>query len=100
MNSQGIALHHRIVQVEGNFVSDMDGEKVMLSIQSGKYYNLGSVGGRIWELAATPIALQDIVDALVAEYEVDRAVCEQEVLAFVANLREENIIRLAEELSA
>ena len=28
----------------------MDGEKVMLSINNGKYYNLGEIGGDIWEL--------------------------------------------------
>ena len=36
-----------IVQSEGFLVSDMDGEKVMLSIDNGKYYNLGEIGGRI-----------------------------------------------------
>lgn len=36
-----IDVNHVIVQVEGNIVSDMDGEKVMLSIKNGKYYNLG-----------------------------------------------------------
>ena len=33
----------KFVQKEGNVVSDMDGEKVMLSIHNGKYYNLGEV---------------------------------------------------------
>jgi len=33
--------------VEGNIVSNMDGEKVMLSIKNGKYYNLGEIGGFI-----------------------------------------------------
>ena len=33
----------------------MDGEKVMLSIEKGKYYNLGLLGGVIWELIESPI---------------------------------------------
>ena len=28
----------------------MGGEKVMLSVKNGKYYNLGEIGGEIWEL--------------------------------------------------
>ena len=35
--------------MKGNIVSDMGGEKVMLSIENGKYYNLGEMGGEIWE---------------------------------------------------
>ena len=38
------------MQVKGNIVSDMGGEKVMLSVNKGKYYNLGEIGGDIWEL--------------------------------------------------
>ena len=39
-----------ISQIKGNIVSDMSGEKIMLSIEKGKYYNLGEIGGEIWEL--------------------------------------------------
>lgn len=45
MKEGKINLDHYIVQSEGNIVSDMDGEKVMLSIKNGKYYNLGKIGG-------------------------------------------------------
>ena len=31
----------RVTRKEGNLVSDMGSEKVMMSISSGKYYNLG-----------------------------------------------------------
>lgn len=49
-------------QVEGNIVSDMDGEKVILCIQNGKYYNLGQVGGDIWSLIQEqPVSIQQIV---------------------------------------
>ena len=51
-------------QQQGNIVSDMDGEKVMLSIQSGKYYNLGKLGGEIWELMKEPISIEALVATL------------------------------------
>ncbi|MCI3927134.1 lasso peptide biosynthesis PqqD family chaperone [Paenibacillus sp. TRM 82003] len=93
-------MHHIIVQSEGNLVSDMDGGKVMLSIKTGKYYNLGKVGGVIWELTSSPIALSAIVDRLVLEYEVERELCEEQVLSFVTSLYKENIIQLVNEVSA
>ncbi|MEH7308974.1 PqqD family protein, partial [Neobacillus drentensis] len=35
ISTQKISLNSKVVQTEGNIVSDMDGEKVMLSIESG-----------------------------------------------------------------
>ena len=49
ITNQNISLNDEVSQREGNIVSDMGGEKVMLSINNGKYYNLGEMGGEIWE---------------------------------------------------
>ena len=39
-----------VVQITGNIVSDMGGEKVMISIDNGKYYNFGEIGGRYLDI--------------------------------------------------
>ena len=46
IKTKKISCNHLVVQSPGNIVSDMDGEKVMLSVHNGKYYNLGEIGGR------------------------------------------------------
>ena len=79
-------------QKSGNIVSDMDGEKVMLSIQSGKYYNLGELGGEIWELMKEPISIETIVATLLARYDVEQTECEEQVAAFLNQLLEEGLI--------
>lgn len=78
---------------EGYIVSDMDGEKVMLSVQKGKYYNLGEVGGRIWDMLNTPSSTQQIVESLVLEYNVDQTNCTEQVLSFLQHLLTEELIR-------
>ncbi|WP_407637550.1 lasso peptide biosynthesis PqqD family chaperone [Cohnella kolymensis] len=60
MKFQGIATNDRLVQAKGHIVSNMGDEKVMLSVRNGKYYNLGMVGGRVWELMETPITKKRI----------------------------------------
>ena len=50
ITEQMIFLNQEVTQGKGNIVSDMGGEKVMLSIENGKYYNLGEMGGEIWDL--------------------------------------------------
>ena len=79
-------------QKQGNIVSDMDGEKVMLSIQSGKYYNLGALGGEIWELIKEPISFEELVTTLLSRYDVGQAECEEQVAAFLNQLLEEGLI--------
>ena len=62
----------------------MDGEKVMLSIQKGKYYNLGEIGGEIWELIEEPNnQLISLVTMLVSKYDVEQTECEEQVVSFL-----------------
>ena len=89
-----IGLHDIVAQKPGYVVSDMDGDKVMFSVEEGKYYNLGRQGGAIWDLIASPIAVSDVVAMLVREYDVDLRTCEAQALAFLDNLRREGMIEV------
>ncbi|CAG9620753.1 lasso peptide biosynthesis PqqD family chaperone [Sutcliffiella rhizosphaerae] len=95
-NSILLANNQMITQVEGNLVSDMDGEKVMFSITNGKYYNLGEIGGVIWELLENPHTTDDIVMDLLTKYEVDKKTCEDQVFAFISLLHQEGLINIGE----
>lgn len=79
-------------QQPGNIVSDMDGEKVMLSIQSGKYFNLGELGGEIWDLMKEPISIDNLVSTLLARYDVGQTECEEHVIAFLIQLLGEGLV--------
>ncbi|WP_240418177.1 lasso peptide biosynthesis PqqD family chaperone [Paenibacillus periandrae] len=93
IKSQNISLHDSLIQGKDNIVSDMGTEKVMLSVHNGKYYNLGEVGGRIWDLLVTPVTVQQIVSTLMTEYNVEQSECEQRVVSFLEHLLEEEIIQ-------
>lgn len=97
---QLITLEDKIVQAEGNLVSNMDQDKVMMSIQSGKYYNLGAIGGRIWDLIEKPLSVQQLVDILTAEYEIGQSDCEEQVLGFLEQLRAEQLIKIGDDSAA
>jgi len=83
----------QFVQTEGNLVSNMNDEKVMMSISTGKYYNLGRVGGRIWEIMEQPTTIQNIVVKLIEEFEVEREACESQVTTFVLHLLNEGLLK-------
>lgn len=94
-NEQKVTLQSIIAQTTGNIVSDMDGEKVMLNIERGKYYNLGLLGGVIWELIENPITGEQLVKLLLEQYAVEQKECETEVLSFLNDLRGEELITVS-----
>ncbi|WP_191565592.1 lasso peptide biosynthesis PqqD family chaperone [Metabacillus idriensis] len=91
---QQLSTTHIVCQGEGNIVSDMDGEKVMLSISNGKYYNLGEMGGVIWELIKTPTSINQLINTLLHQYEVEQNECQEQVISFLDRLYDEKLIKL------
>lgn len=90
-----VSLEDMIMQVQGNIVSDMSGEKVMLSVKNGKYYNLGKTGGEIWELIEEPVLVLELINSLTTIYEVEKADCEAHVLPFLEHLLKEELIEIS-----
>jgi hypothetical protein len=74
--------------------SNIDGEIVMLSVTNGEYYGLDEIGSRIWELIELPITADDLVDALVEEFEVEKGECLADTLEFLEGLLNKGLILL------
>jgi hypothetical protein len=73
--------------------TDMDGETVMMSIERGEYLGLGGAGSRIWALLAEPVTPSEICARLTAELDVNPDTCKADVLSFLGELLENNVIR-------
>ena len=69
-------------------------EVTILQMPTGFYYGLDPVGTRVWNLIRQPRAIVDILETLLAEYEVEPANCEADLLALLENLRKENLIEV------
>ncbi|SFL15894.1 Coenzyme PQQ synthesis protein D (PqqD) [Paenibacillus sp. 1_12] len=95
-NTQEVTLQDVVKQAEGTVVSEMDGEMVMLSIEKGKYYNLGEIGGKIWELIKEPTAVHKVVHILTTLYEVELSECEAHVISFLDELLKEELVLIRE----
>jgi hypothetical protein len=70
----------------------LDDNLVMLHIEKGKYYGLNPVGRRIWELLEQPKSAEQLVQALLEEYEVAEQQCRDEVAAFLNSALDSGII--------
>ncbi len=82
----------RFSRREGLMTADMDGSAVMMDIMTGKYYNLGDIGGRIWELLEESMTLQTLVEKLTAEYDVAPEQCKTDIQPFLAALVERGLL--------
>ncbi|MEF3352112.1 lasso peptide biosynthesis PqqD family chaperone [Paenibacillus sp. GYB006] len=94
MTENVVMLTETYIQEEGYVVSDMNGDKVMMSIQSGKYYNLGKTGGRIWELLSEGNTIPNLVHTLTTEFTVSIDQCEKHVYTFMQQLYKEGLIKI------
>lgn len=94
IKEEKISIEQIVIQSEGNIVSDMGSEKVMLNIENGKYYNLGKIGGDIWELIDTPILVSELITNIMAKYDVNKEKCEEEVVSFLESMHEEKLVRV------
>ena len=76
----------------GILTADVDGELVMMSMQAGNYYSIGGIGPLIWALLDQPRSLDELIDAVVADYDVQRERCAADVAAFIEELAGLNLI--------
>ena len=80
----------------GQLSADLDGEVVILSIDNGRYYDMNEVGSRIWALMERPISVAALIDLLVGEFEVEREICQEEVLAFLRELHADGLVQISD----
>ena len=73
---------------------NVDGETVMMSIESGHYHSLNLTGNRIWEILENPSTIGMIIETLKDEFDAKPEVITEEVYRFFDKLIERDIIQI------
>ena len=73
-------------------VAHLDGEAVLLDLQTKRYYRLNATAACIWTGLEQSLERPQIVDALVAEFDVDAATAGVEVDHALENLRARGLV--------
>jgi hypothetical protein len=81
-----------VARASGLMAAEMDGEIVMMHMDRGNYYNLNSVGSRIWELIEEPMTIKQLLTALLTEYKVKKDRCEATVMVFLDKMIGQGLI--------
>jgi hypothetical protein len=74
----------------------LPGEAVLLDMDTKNYYRLNATAAEIWRAMEKGMARQEILDDLLARYEVDEATAAAEVDALLAALQDRRLVRPAD----
>lgn len=82
----------RVAVRDGVMFNRVGEEVVLLDLDSGTYYGLDAVGGRLWDLITGAATIGEAIETMLGEYEVERDVLESDVMRLVAELEEKGLI--------
>jgi Coenzyme PQQ synthesis protein D (PqqD) len=81
-----------VVRSSEPITRSVDDELVMLDRRQSRYFALGATGHRIWTLLEQPQTVDALCDALQEEFDVSAEACRQDVLAFLEQLSEADLV--------
>lgn len=75
--------------------SELNGEKVMMNLDKGLYFNLNRVGSDMWDILGKESTIDEIVEKMIDKYDVSFDECKKEVILFIDKLIENELIKNA-----
>jgi hypothetical protein len=76
-------------------MQQIEGESVLLNLNSERYYGLDKVGTRIWTALGSTPSIQEAYDALLDEYDVAPEVLREDMKELIGQLVENGLLELA-----
>jgi hypothetical protein len=92
-----VLLNNRFEAIKDHLYSEIKEEGVILSLKNGKYYGVNPVGATIWQAIQSPATLPEIQAAVTREYDVDEDTCRREVLIFLEQMVNEELVEVSNE---
>jgi ornithine carbamoyltransferase len=89
-------LNQKITFADTVFAQEVDGEMVLLDMNSENYFGLDAVGTDIWNAMQEKESLQEVLEVLLDQYEVEEDVLKKDLLDFVAKLQESGLVEVGE----
>ena len=75
---------------------DVEDEVVILGLKDGVYYGLNPIGAFIWNLIQEPKTVAEIRDAVLEEYDVEKELCENDLMELLTELSDKGLIEVEE----
>lgn len=87
--------NRRIEIPEGVLVRELQGEAVLLDLDSECYFGLDEVGTRMWRALSGTLDIAQACESLLAEFDVEPGRLRTDLDEFVEQLAEAGLVRVA-----
>ena len=64
----------------------VEGDAVLLDIDSGEYFSLNEVGGMVWELCDGSRSVEDVAELISSEFDVDTSAALSDAIELLESL--------------
>ncbi|HUP72467.1 MAG TPA: PqqD family protein [Acidimicrobiales bacterium] len=71
---------------------EIDGETILLDLESSKYLGLNRAGTVLWPAIVTGSSRDELIGRLVSEFDLERDRAARDVDAFIATCRDRNLL--------
>jgi hypothetical protein len=86
---------HTVIVASSQQVScPLGDESAILNLKNSVYYGMNAVGARVWNLLQQPRSVSDLRDVLLDEYEVEKELCERDLIALLQKMHGEGLIEV------
>jgi hypothetical protein len=90
-----LALDDQLVVTADVVSRDLDGETVILNLDTGLYFGLDAVGTTIWNRLRGASSLRDVLNDVLAEYDVVADVAAADLLRLAGELVSKGLAQVA-----
>jgi hypothetical protein len=75
-------------------IRQLDGESVLLNLESERYFGLDATGTRMWELVTTQPCIASAIEKLQEEYEVEPEILRTHLTELLSGLVENGLLQV------
>ena len=85
-----------VARTDESLSATLDGEAVLLQPEAGMYYGMNEVATLLWERLEEPATVADLRAELRSEFDVEAAVADRDLRAFLADLKAADLVEISE----
>jgi hypothetical protein len=90
-----VELTMRAVVPSHVLIRHLDGESVLLNLQSERYFGLDATGTRMWELVTSQPCIALALEKLQEEYEVEPEILRNHLIQLLSGLVENGLLQVS-----
>ena len=85
-----------VTRTDESLSATLDGEAVLLQPEAGMYYGMNEVATLLWERLEEPATVADLRAELRSEFDVEAAVADRDLRAFLSDLEAADLVEISE----